>query len=436
MNILPKKRWHVRTKDNIARVRRDEAEAAEKEKERIDRAKLAEKEARTAYLRNNARQKYDGSGSADPPSRVCGPAPRPINPPKTEIEADIYTTQGNINFFKDVEEGKQAGSATNKEHEAEKKAEQEKYEKSIGYLTYLGQDSGEAGGGRAWYEQESGKVIQREAIGEKIDSSDIGEVGLKTKSKMDPIHDIIKYGGFKSTSKDKQTPKKCVSTAITTVVVKEDKKDMIKSDNSLDKVHNGQKPELKTKKHQKKHKKESKRSRKEKKKSHKRKHRSYSDKTESAKEESRHNSTSRQSCMKRKRRDCDSSAEEDERQQVKRRKMSKSKKGKDRKRRQSSSSSRSSSNCSSSPAYSSEDEAAAQEKKKKLEKLREERLKREAEERRRAERLLAGKEPDKVEENKGNKPAFVQKYNSQYNPHIARQNQEPTTLQAGVKYWL
>merc|ERR1719153_2218901 len=57
---------------------------------------------------------------------------------------------GHVNFFQQLEDGDGAAS-TNKENAAEKKKEQEEYEKKVGYLTYLGQDTEELTGDKVWW---------------------------------------------------------------------------------------------------------------------------------------------------------------------------------------------------------------------------------------------------------------------------------------------
>ena len=57
MNILRHKSWHVRTKKNIARVRRDEENAKKEEEQRQWKIDNAEKSARIEYLRNKTGQR-------------------------------------------------------------------------------------------------------------------------------------------------------------------------------------------------------------------------------------------------------------------------------------------------------------------------------------------------------------------------------------------
>ncbi|KAK7081350.1 Leukocyte receptor cluster member 1, partial [Halocaridina rubra] len=385
--------WHVRTKDNIARVRRDEAEAAEKEKEKIRRAKLAEQEARTAYLRSKVHRQDTQVSNNEKQLKKTNENQDSKNQP----EADIYTKDGNINFFKEVEQGIQT-SGTNKEYEAEKKAEQEKYEQSIGYLTYLGQNSNEASGTNAWYEHRSG--IVNSSKNDSVLNNE--EVGLKSKMKIDPINDIIKYTGLKPVKKTNPVPssKLEISNAKLSKVLKEP--------STYDKEKGEEektKPDKKHKKYKKEHKRKRKReksSRNEKERDHKRIKKCKNKKNKIDKHRKRRTSDDEDTHCLKSRRYSDGSSD---------------------------GSSFSSSN-------DSTDEEYYIEKQKKLEVLRAERLKREAEERHRAERLLAGEKPSEVEEDKNSKGTIKQKYNSQFNPHLARQNQEPKVLEAGVKYWL
>ncbi|BFZ18345.1 hypothetical protein BsWGS_21384 [Bradybaena similaris] len=154
MNILPHKSWHVRTKKNIERVRRDEEKAAEEEKEKQRRIALAEQEARTDLLRDRSRTKalIDGNRSSSLVDKQQ-PAGSQDLLPVTSVGKDVAVPglgdkREHINFFKDIEEGL-VKQGKNKEHEEEKKKEQEEFEKKIGLLTYLGQSS--TGDSQPWY---------------------------------------------------------------------------------------------------------------------------------------------------------------------------------------------------------------------------------------------------------------------------------------------
>ncbi|OWR48466.1 Leukocyte receptor cluster member 1 [Danaus plexippus plexippus] len=191
MNILPKKRWHVRTKENIARVRKDEAEAAEKERQEQLRIAAADREARLNVLKQKSKLKLSEFDFA-----------QPLETTETNNPAE------HINLFSDIEHALQT---TNKEHDKEKKEKQEEYEKKIGYLTYLGQDTNEALGKKNWYEvpPESSrfsrsadikdtydKLVLKDADGkpkDKLFDEKDGEVAWKAKQSLDPMNTFKKY---------------------------------------------------------------------------------------------------------------------------------------------------------------------------------------------------------------------------------------------------
>lgn len=184
MNILPKKRWHVRTKDNIERVRRDEAKAAEDEKERQRRIQLAEQESRTSFLRNQAQKR------------------KLVDNPNSETSTALEVVKPeHVNFFKANQDGQQSWG-TNKEHEEEKKQEKEKLEQSIGILTYLGQGAGD----KPWYTEPPAKR-------HKGATDETEEVALKSKRFLDPLKDLKKYTDAKSKKSAIEPPKKSSSVA-------------------------------------------------------------------------------------------------------------------------------------------------------------------------------------------------------------------------------
>lgn len=153
------------------------------------RVGLADQEAKINLLRERAKTKRPVGEDETIESR---------NPPSSTTTSS--QPQEHVNFFNDLEAGKYVSTKVNEEHVKEKKDEQEKYEKQIGYLTYLGQDTNESTGKRDWYDTVPNRSDTLDDSGKKI------EVNLKTKLLHDPMKIIERYVGrsFKSVPSSSQ----------------------------------------------------------------------------------------------------------------------------------------------------------------------------------------------------------------------------------------
>ncbi|XP_008473637.1 leukocyte receptor cluster member 1 [Diaphorina citri] len=308
-----------------------------------------ESEARTTHLREKAKEKFYKTSSS------------------SSGKKDSDKVQEHINLFRDIQEGRDGYKKTNEEHEKEEKEVREKYEKSIGYLTYLGQDTKVT----AWYQ------TKRLRDGD-ANNSDERECQKNDKVRYDPLNVIQRVVGVQKPCKAKSTSRyENQRSHEDDGRSKHKKRKESDSLNSSNYNHNRRK--------------------------RKHKHREYRTKPRNFKKRKHAKSSGE-------------SEDSDRNEKIETLEYrTKPRKSKKRKRAKIS--------------EESESESEDSDRSKKIEILRQERLKREAEEKVRAEKVLAklrgesipdGTKVDELRENGRKK----QKYNSQYNPTLAKQNKD------------
>ncbi|KAI9349727.1 hypothetical protein BDR26DRAFT_1004097 [Obelidium mucronatum] len=148
--ILKHKSWHVYNEKNREKVRKDEEKAQKELDEKKQRSVKADQEYRLEVLRSKSstrkRKDTEVDDSAD-------------HDPKDFVSAGKEGVH--LNLFGDLESKK--GDGKNTEHEAEKAAEKQKFEKQ--FTMYLGQEVGKDGAPVIpWYAKESSSVQDKLGI--------------------------------------------------------------------------------------------------------------------------------------------------------------------------------------------------------------------------------------------------------------------------------
>ncbi|XP_028837180.1 leukocyte receptor cluster member 1 [Denticeps clupeoides] len=203
MNILPKKSWHVRNKDNVARVRRDEARAAEEERELQRRVERAEQEARTQFLRNKSRAALQQQGACR----------------EDEKAAEGGGIIEHLNLFPLEESTEKKG---NEEYLKEKKEEKERQERAIGLLVSLGPPPGTDA--TPWYMKKQGEQEKPDEKQEKAEQSkkekdkwrsktfseeQRAKKDKRLKDQLDPLRDVKKALAAKEKKEHRSKKKGC-----------------------------------------------------------------------------------------------------------------------------------------------------------------------------------------------------------------------------------
>uniref|UniRef100_A0A915CWF5 CBF1-interacting co-repressor CIR N-terminal domain-containing protein n=1 Tax=Ditylenchus dipsaci TaxID=166011 RepID=A0A915CWF5_9BILA len=164
MNILPKKKWHVRTKENMARVRRDEAKAAAEQQAIDERVKLADHEDRIRRLKTRNSANYG-------PAFFTAKQSTSTADPDEESQNNEGVSGGqsaHVNLFAELEEQERKNLGQgNKEYAAEKKKEGDEWESKMGIMKRFAEDTKEFSKEKYWWEN---IPIVREPLAGKKDT--------------------------------------------------------------------------------------------------------------------------------------------------------------------------------------------------------------------------------------------------------------------------